>query len=264
MVLLGKRLDIDDAVPFQQPKPFTLVVFAESCGLACIGFGGQELRRNRLAVVLVGDHHDFLFQVHRHVIGGRQRQSLRFHRLLGQSHAGVIARELRDGFVHAFLEQILIALETMLHITRTVEFQRVAVRTILFEQEIRADIMQQRSDHHHMLVDKSRRHAASGDAVRGLHRRDAQHAERFGTGFIMRQVKTEITGLFRRVRGQCAATGEQRVLSACHAPGDIGHDHAMTMDEIVRGLGLRDFPMQFLDLVQGRNVSMRVMRRESR
>ena len=52
MVLLGERFDVEDAVTFQKAQPFALVAFAETGGLARVGFGGQELRRNRLAVVL--------------------------------------------------------------------------------------------------------------------------------------------------------------------------------------------------------------------
>ncbi len=43
MVLLGERFDVEDAVTFQKAQPFALVAFAETGGLARVGFGGQEL-----------------------------------------------------------------------------------------------------------------------------------------------------------------------------------------------------------------------------
>ena len=58
VVLLGERRDVKHAVSFEQPQPFAPVTFAETGRLARIGFGRQELRRNRLAVVLVGHHQD--------------------------------------------------------------------------------------------------------------------------------------------------------------------------------------------------------------
>ena len=85
---------------------------------------GQELRRYRLAVVFVGDHHDFLFQIDRHVIDRRQRQVLRDDHLLGQADPSMIARELGDGLVHALLQQVLVAEQAMQDVTFPVELQR--------------------------------------------------------------------------------------------------------------------------------------------
>ena len=122
-------------VSFEQPQPFAPVAFAETGRFARIGFGRQELRRNRLAVVLVGHHHHFLLKIHGHIVGRRQRQSVRFHRFFGESHTGVVARELRDGLVNTLIQQIFVAFKPMPHVIRTVEFQRPTVGTILFEQK---------------------------------------------------------------------------------------------------------------------------------
>lgn len=42
MILLGERFDVEDAVTFQKAQPFALVAFAETGGLARVGFGGQN------------------------------------------------------------------------------------------------------------------------------------------------------------------------------------------------------------------------------
>ena len=91
---------------------------------------------------------------------------MRFHRFFGESHTGVVARELRDGLVNTLIQQIFVAFKPMPHVIRTVEFQRPTVGTILFEQKIRADIMQQTTDHHQMLVDQPWRNGSARKPVR--------------------------------------------------------------------------------------------------
>ena len=94
-----------------------------------------------------------------------------------------------------------------------------------------------------ILVDEPRRNSTSGQPFRGRHRRHVQHAERFLAGIVFRQFQPEVAGLFGSVRRQGAAAGEQCILPAGHAAGDVGHDHAMAVDEVVCGLRLRDFAM---------------------
>ena len=131
--LLGEQFDVEGAVTFQKAQPFALVAFAETGGLARVGFGGQELRRNRLAVVLVRHHDDLLLEVHWHVVGRGQRQSLRFHGFAGEAHTCVVACELGDRFVNVLVQQVFVAFEPVLNIVRTVEFERFAVGTVLLE-----------------------------------------------------------------------------------------------------------------------------------
>ena len=155
----------------------------------------------------------------------------------------MVACELGDRFVNALVQQVFVAFEPVLNIVRTVEFERFAVGTVLLEQEIRADVVQQTANDHQMLVDEPRRNGTSGQPFRGRHRRHVQHAERFLAGIVFRQFQPEVAGFFGSVRRQGAAAGEQRVLPAGHAAGDVGHDHAMAVDKVVCGLRLRDFAM---------------------
>ena len=91
----------------------------------------------------------------------------------------MVACELGDRFVNALVQQVFVAFEPVLNIVRTVEFERFAVGTVLLEQEIRADVVQQTANDHQMLVDEPRRNGTSGQPFRGRHRRHVQHAERF-------------------------------------------------------------------------------------
>ena len=100
-----------------------------------------------------------------------------------------------------------------------------------------------------------------GDAVGWRHGRNVEHTERFGardgrdastpirfgaadlTWLVGSQRQAKIAGLLRHIRRQGASTHEQGVLTTGHAAGDVGHDHAMTMNQVIGGLRLRDFLM---------------------
>ena len=105
VVLSGQRPDVQDAIAFEQMQPLTLVGFTETGGFAGVGLGGEEFRRNRLAVVLVGHHHDLLLEIHRHIVVRRKRKILCDYGFLGEADAGMVAGELGDGFVHALISR---------------------------------------------------------------------------------------------------------------------------------------------------------------
>ena len=103
----------------------------------------QELRRHRLAVELIGVHHHFLLKIHRHVVGWGQGKLLLHHVLAREPHAGMVAAELGDGFVHTLIEQILVTLKAVQNIPLLAELERLAVRTVMLEHAICADVVQQ-------------------------------------------------------------------------------------------------------------------------
>ena len=101
---------------------------------------------------LVGVHHHFLLKIHRHIVGRGQRKLLLHHVLAREPHAGMVAAELGDGFVHTLIEQILITLKSVQDVSFLAEFERFAVRAVMLEYAICADIVQQPADEHQMLV----------------------------------------------------------------------------------------------------------------
>ena len=120
---------------------------------------------------LVGVHHHFLLEIHRHIVGWWQRQLLAHHILARKSHAGMVAAELGDGLVHALVEQILVALKTVQNVAFLAEFERFAVRAVMLEHAVGADVMQQSADEYQMLVEQTRWHMAAGDACGGRYLR---------------------------------------------------------------------------------------------
>ena len=79
----------------------------------------------------------------------------------------MVASELGDGLVHAFIQQVLVAKQAVLDVVRPVEFQGLAVGPVVLEHTVRADVVQQPANHHKVLIQQSRRDFAAGDAVRG-------------------------------------------------------------------------------------------------
>ena len=155
----------------------------------------------------------------------------------------MVACELGDRFVNALVQQVFVAFEPVLNIVRTVEFERFAVGTVLLEQEIRADVVQQTATTTRCSSMSRGGTVPPVSPFRGRHRRHVQHAERFLAGIVFRQFQPEVAGFFRERPSAGAAAGEQRVLPAGHAAGDVGHDRAMAVDKVVCGLRLRDFAM---------------------
>ena len=91
---------------------------------------------------LVGVHHHFLLKIHRHIVGRGQRQLLPYDVLTRETHASVITAELGDVLVHTLIEQILVTLKAVQNIPLLAEFERFAVRAVMLEYAIRADIVQ--------------------------------------------------------------------------------------------------------------------------
>ena len=101
---------------------------------------------------LVGVHHHFLLKIHRHVVGWGQGKLLPYDVLTRETHASVITAELGDVLVHTLIEQILVTLKSVQDVSFLAEFERFAVRAVMLEYAIRADIVQQPADEHQMLV----------------------------------------------------------------------------------------------------------------
>ena len=124
----------------------------------------------------------------------------------------------------------------MLHIVWAVEGERLAVRAVVLEHTVRADVVQQRAEHGLTRVEVARRDDAARHAVGRGHGERALH---------------RFAGAFGRVRGQRAAAHEQRVAPVDELAGDLRDNHAVGVNEVVCGVGGREFAVERLDLVHG-------------
>ena len=129
-----------------------------------------------------------------------------------------------------------------------IELQWFAVRTVVLEHTIGADIMQQTADDHQMLVDEPGRHLASDHIVGRRH-----HMLRLGVRIRCRRPAT--SGQFRGILRQRATPGEQRVLSASERTCDPSHDDAVAVDQIIGCVAGGDAMMQFVDLFESWDIA---------
>ena len=143
----------------------------------------------------------------------------------------------------------------MLHIPRAIETQRFAVRTVVLEHGVGAYVVQQGADRGLFHVDVPWGHHAAGHAVGGWHDEPIFLRRADGVGNAFAGERGVVSRALERVVRQRAAAHEQRVLPVNQLPRNLRDDLAMRMDEIVGGLRLRAFAMQFVNLAECRNDS---------